>query len=326
MHSQSPTRPFLDKLNSLYRTMENITLFLESSTIHGLYYISVGRKWSRFFWILIVLGGFFGAGYLIHESFDNWEKSPISTTIETLPISKIMFPNVTVCPPKQTFLTLNYDIMKSETLEINEETRKELITYAMNLIQEDISGQMMSNLSKVEDPDRYYNWYHGYTQIEFPFYDPYNNKLQFEVSSSATVGNISIQHFNESFDPNKVDGHIEISIYVFNHKNVESLKIYEINFVKVSYFDAFDEDKEDFLVDGSYYSYSESNNYNMNVTTGPDLIGPFSNSIVLRRDISTKFIKKLNISHTPGFSLKWKYDRKVDNWAEYKNDDDRKVC
>ena len=88
-------------------TVEDIKQFFELSTIHGLQYFSIVRKWSRLFWILVVFGGFTGAGYLINESFNNWKQSPISTTIETVPISQITFPNVTVCPPRNLFLNLN---------------------------------------------------------------------------------------------------------------------------------------------------------------------------------------------------------------------------
>ena len=93
--------------------MEHIKTFFDTSTIHGLSWISSTRKWSRLFWILIVIGGFSGAGYLIYLSFDNWHQSPTSTTIETLSISKITFPNVTVCPPKNSVLNLNYDVVES---------------------------------------------------------------------------------------------------------------------------------------------------------------------------------------------------------------------
>ena len=150
--------------------MENIKAFLGSSTIHGLYYISVGRKWSRLFWTLIVIGGFSGAGCLIYTSFHNWKQSPISTTIETLPISQITFPNVTVCPPKNSFLNLNHDIKQSENIKLDNDTREELFDFALDVIQDEFHKEIMTNLSKVEDPDRYYNWYHGYTRIRYPYY------------------------------------------------------------------------------------------------------------------------------------------------------------
>ena len=84
--------------------MNNVKEFLETSTIHGLAFLSTTRKYSRFFWLSIVSFGFSGAFYLIFQAFNNWEQSPISTTIETLPISEITFPNVTVCPPKNSVL------------------------------------------------------------------------------------------------------------------------------------------------------------------------------------------------------------------------------
>ena len=74
--------------------MEHVKEFLDNSTIHGLSFISSTRRFSRLFWILIVIGGFSGAGYIIYTSFYNWGQSPITTTIETLPISELTLPNV----------------------------------------------------------------------------------------------------------------------------------------------------------------------------------------------------------------------------------------
>ena len=89
--------------------MEGLRTFLENSTIHGLSYISTANgKLLRFAWTLIVIAGFTGAGFIIHESFKDWSDNPVTTTIETLPISDAMYPNVTVCPPKDTYLDLNY--------------------------------------------------------------------------------------------------------------------------------------------------------------------------------------------------------------------------
>ena len=138
----------------LEKCLEHAKEFLDTSTIHGLSWISGTRKWSRLFWILIVIGGFSGAGYLIYTSFDNWEKSPISTTIETMPVSQITFPNVTVCPPKDSFLNLNHDIKQSENVKLDNDTRNELLDFAINVIQDEFYKEMMKNLSKVEDPDQ----------------------------------------------------------------------------------------------------------------------------------------------------------------------------
>ena len=141
--------------------MEHLKEFLDTSTIHGFSWISSSRKLSRLLWILIVMGGFTGAGYLIHESFYNWKQSPISTTIETLPISQLTFPNVTVCPPKNLFLNLNYDISQSEKRNLDKDKRKKLATAFSDVTQDKYFSDMMTNLSLVVDPDRYHNWYHG---------------------------------------------------------------------------------------------------------------------------------------------------------------------
>ena len=41
---------------------------------------------------MIVLLGFSCAGYLIWESFDNWQQNPVDTTISTYPIEQVSFP------------------------------------------------------------------------------------------------------------------------------------------------------------------------------------------------------------------------------------------
>ena len=144
--------------------MENIKEFLEYTTIHGLVYVSKPGKCSRIFWILVVIAGFTGAGVMIHHSFENWIKSPVKTLIETMPIKEITLPRVTVCPPKNTFTNLNYDLMMLDNMTLDNETRLELTQYAVGLIQEDIYKDVISNISKIQEKDRYFNWYMGYTK------------------------------------------------------------------------------------------------------------------------------------------------------------------
>ena len=117
--------------------MERVSTFLESSTIHGLTYISTMRKYARLFWTLVVITGFTGASLLIKESFDSWSESPVKTTIETLPISEIKLPKVTVCPPKNLFTDLNYDLMMTENVTLTDELRDEMFRYAIKVIDED---------------------------------------------------------------------------------------------------------------------------------------------------------------------------------------------
>ena len=110
--------------------------FLDSSSINGLNQISASRhKCVRLFWIIVVISGFTGAAILIHFSFKSWEESPIKTTIETRPITEITFPKVTVCPPEKTFTDINYDLIMTENMSIEDNARLELTDYAMNLLK-----------------------------------------------------------------------------------------------------------------------------------------------------------------------------------------------
>ena len=93
--------------------MDGLKEFLESSTIHGLIYIATNRRVARLLWIWVVFAGFTGAGVLIYQSFSSWEESPVSTTIETRSISDLEFPGVVVCPAKNSFTTLNPDLIRA---------------------------------------------------------------------------------------------------------------------------------------------------------------------------------------------------------------------
>ena len=175
---------------------EVLKQFFDSSTIHGLHYISSTRSIARLAWILIVIGGFSVATILIQQSFDNWNENPITTTIETLPISKVKLPNVTVCPPKGTYTNLNYDYQTlNRRKAINETAKDELFNHTIEMIQNKVYKEIIKNMSKVIEEKGYYNWYHGYTLLSLPFYDKIDNKLTYHVSTAASSGLVSTSDF-----------------------------------------------------------------------------------------------------------------------------------
>ena len=188
--------------------MEHIETFLDTSTIHGLSWISGSRRLSKIFWIIVVIGGFSGAGYLISTSFKNWEQSPITTTVAILPMSEIKFPNITICPPKESFLNLNYAIMESKKIKLSDKTRQQLLDDAIGDFQEEYTTELMNNLTKIQDPDRYFNWYKGITEIRYPYYNYFtiNYHLTNKIHTTAVKGNISIQYFGKIFDVAKIVG------------------------------------------------------------------------------------------------------------------------
>ena len=295
--------------------MEHVKTFLDTSTIHGLSWISGTKSWLRLFWILVVIGGFSGAGYLIYTSFNNWEQSPISTTIETLPISRIIFPNITVCPPKQLFLNLNYDIQKSETVNLDDDSRKELIDFATDVCQDEFYNEILSNLSKVEDPDRYYNWYHGFTDIIYPYHDQRFNQLWYSIVTYAKSGNISTKYFGKKFDASKVDDYIYIGIQVYAQQpasnDINTTLILNVN--KKTMTGANDHDKMTCCVTGCDTCYINSylKQWSKNITY------PFKVSYFFshERGVTQEFIRNMELDTVPGFQLTWKYDKQVEALA-----------
>ena len=149
-------------------------MFLESSTIHGLAYINTNRKLVKVLWTIVVILGFTGAGILIYQSFEAWDEDPVKTTIETVPITDITFPKVTVCPPKNTYTDLNYDLMMTKNMTLDNDTRNDLLNYAVDHLYDELYDKIMTDLNMLKDNDRYYNWYHGHTK--FNHYLPYRTR------------------------------------------------------------------------------------------------------------------------------------------------------
>ena len=143
--------------------MEVIKEFLESSTIHGLVYISTARHPVRILWLFVIIAGFTGSGVLIQQSFSSWADSPVSTTIETLPITDLVFPNVTVCPPRNSFTSLNPDLVMSRDKTLSQEARSELSGAVKEAIfVEDYKSKLEEfNFYRQQD---YINWYTGITE------------------------------------------------------------------------------------------------------------------------------------------------------------------
>ena len=114
--------------------MDIIKEFLESSTIHGLYYISASRsRLTKIICAIAVIIGFTLSAYLINNSIRDWKKSPVSSDISTQPMSQLDFPKITVCPPHGSYTALNYDLMKADNDSLTYVDKANLITEARNI-------------------------------------------------------------------------------------------------------------------------------------------------------------------------------------------------
>ena len=115
----------------------SIREFLESSTIHGLVYISTAKsRSSRAAWVAIVVACFATAIYMITGSYKEWQESPVSTTITTHPITELDFPTVTVCPPRGSNTALNHLLEKVKDVNFTEDDRRELLDISKEVFLE----------------------------------------------------------------------------------------------------------------------------------------------------------------------------------------------
>ena len=140
------------------------------------------------------------AGFLIYQSFKVWSLSPVLTNIETLPISKLQFPKVTVCPPRDTFTNLNYDIEMLGDKKIDADKRDDLIQFIFDEMHDKQFENMMKNLWLFHDEEDniFYNWYHGYTKIVLPFHNPSDTSdidLHYKFKTSLPYGSFKTPYY-----------------------------------------------------------------------------------------------------------------------------------
>ena len=282
--------------------MEGFRTFLEHSTIHGLVHISRTRKSVRLFWILVVLLGFTGSGVMIYQSLEAWEENPVSTTIEKRPITEITFPKVTVCPPKNTYTDLNYDLMMTQNITLDNDTRNALTNYAVELLYDYMhDNTIMTNLSMLEDKDRYYNWYHGYTDIEGLFWD--YDGINYFLRTSAISGDISTQYFGENFDAEKVETMLYYKVYVYPPNNIRDNRNVTLHF-------NIDKISVKHLMSGYEKLYTEGlgiisldrNQIGRNFTPPGDV-----HYILLTRKITPEEVQAQKLDTMPGFRYSWYY-------------------
>ena len=171
--------------------------FLETSTIHGLSYISKSKKYAiKLLWIFIIAGGFGTAGYIIADSFNAWGKYPVSTTIETLPISKAMFPVINVCPPEHTYTTMNYDLVQADNTTLDKNVRDDLGRLYSDWEQDEQFALKLETENSFKEKNDYSNWYLGYSYRKKQVLETGTGD-RYIIYTSATAGSLSTHWFGQ---------------------------------------------------------------------------------------------------------------------------------
>ena len=276
--------------------------FLESSTIHGLVFISTETRLARCFWILVVITGFSIASVLIYQSFDNWAESPIKTTVETKPISELRFPKVTVCPPKNTFTDLNYDLLVLGNKTMTNERKRDFIDIVMSEFN-------VPHSDALKEDNKWYNVYHGYSKLLIPSFK--DSSTNYKLETSASSGRVKTQYFGEKYDPNniQIDKGSSYSVVIRFPQSVKNnsdytltLEVEQLN-MNVS---GISQDLE--IFNGSSWIRPRAVKGVFNITGPKGKIEVKLNSVISEEDIA----KSIYLESMPGFSVKWKWNKKVE--------------
>ena len=189
--------------------MDSLREFLETSTIHGLAHISSDpSKLSKGFWLFVVFFGFSTASYLINSSYDDWQASPIATSISTHPISELEFPTVTVCPPENSNTALNYDLMRARNITLTDKDREALINLTKEMLIDKPSSEFVKLARALANQKNILKLFENKPSVTapLPYVDPSDNTFGYEIWSSQLKGSFHTPGFggkiscNESFD------------------------------------------------------------------------------------------------------------------------------
>lgn len=246
--------------------------------------------------------GFCAAGFLINESFQSWADSPVKTTIETLPISDLKFPKVTVCPPKNTFTDLNYDVTMTENMTLKSE--EEFQKYVTNLVENHV---FLDEFDELEDNDKFYNWYNGYTWFyispQYKKKGSYSYSTTYFLSTSSTSGTISTKYFGEKLKPHLVEKKIHYQVQIHAPESVSKSQNSTLH-IKIEKMPIKG------LNSGSTDSYIIERDSPPNATFYKAFSPPSPNGyrfISLKREINNEDLKIVNMDMMPGFKLSWWY-------------------
>ena len=199
--------------------MEVLREFSENSTIHGIAYISRTRRCIRLLWTLTVLTGFVTAGFLIKQSLHDWEMNPIATTITTAPIELVTYPLIYVCPPRNTFTNLNYDLMRLSDERLDPDYADQLLSLVDEKIQDAELEMALGDLDTFKEENKYRNWYLGLTNLTLPYYYYNFGHLEhiIDYETTATSGSVSSPFYQSDYDEKNF---LLVTDYTFNFANL----------------------------------------------------------------------------------------------------------
>ena len=300
--------------------MKHFKLFLESSTIHGLSYIASTEKLIRLFWIFVVITGFSGASFLIYQSFQSWADSPIVTAIETFPIEEVTFPKVTVCPPKDTYTNLNYDLMQAENVNISaenfEKLKENFIKYFQNLDYE----KSFSEVDTYYEENKYQNWYNGKSK-PFNMTEAKKHKM-FSISTYSSEGTFATPYFGDPFNESLFQKDMFYAITLFNpYEN--NVVTNEAMIIEIEYDYVNDGNDQESVGIGGGTGFDPSKKFNKTIKANF-----YSFDVSFQRFWKALEYSKWKERRFTGMRIKWSYNSTANDdktLASYSDEEETKI-
>ena len=270
--------------------------------------------------MLVVLAGFSIASVLIYQAFRSWEESPVKTTVESRPIEEINFPKITVCPPKNTFTNLNYDLATIDENRMFHEDISEMdMIEALDIMQGEDMKPFINNMSLIKEDNMYWNWYHGFSEIKtvvFPFFYKDDGQIKFQVKTSATSGSVKTKYFGTEYSNGKV---VPIDLnFFFKDKSVSICNSFNgfgsqgctqklvIKVERNAVYDVYSEN--------DYLKLSSNNNGEINELNYTIYFEPEDfNGIQYSINIPNDELNILDLKLTPGFKMTWHTEPRVNS-------------
>ena len=172
--------------------MDHLREFLESSSIHGLFYISTCKsKVAKAGWTLVVALGFSFAFFLIHSSFSDWAESPVATTITPQSVANLQFPNVTICPPKGFNSALRFDLMMTSNMNMSQEKREKLKQKVDRLLRKNIGKTRLDLINRENQKEIF----EGQMML------PEETLTEIHLNLAGMEGTVTSPGYNKNFTP-----------------------------------------------------------------------------------------------------------------------------
>ena len=164
---------------------------------------------------------------------------------------------------------------------------------------------VIKNLSLLQEENRYYNWYHGYTEVLLPYPD-FGYDVFLKVNSFAPTGSIATQSFGKKNDADvEIESNIyyEFSVFPGAFENVTLSYNIEIISMGGNYKDEFKLNDQNVM--------TNNGNISKNITVPTPL--PYYDwwpGVVtkLSRKVSKEDTKNMNLIRVPGFNITWHYN------------------